>query len=280
MPFNSTTYLPNITRVHRVDARVKILLLLAYSVTLFLVNTWAGLGCCVAVFALCALCAKMPFGRTLRQLLPIAIILIITLIVNSFALNIADIPYTSGLGDVSAGALGGVQSIALVGTFGFVPAGFGRGCFYVLRIALLIFASIVLTSTTTSTEMARALESFLSPLAHLGVPVHDAAMIVSIALRFIPVTVDEFQIVRAAQTARGADFDTGGVAVRLKAWQTVLIPLFVGLYRRADDLAVAMDARCYGDAVPTRLDPRRFTVQSTLLLAGGVALCAVLAWLF
>jgi energy-coupling factor transport system permease protein len=278
MPFNATTYLPLDSLAHRADARVKIILVFAYSITLFLVETWTGLGLCLLLFAACAILSRLPIMRVMHQLLPFGIILAFTLAANAFTFDVAQAA-TNG-GAVSAGVFAQYAAIPLVGSFGFSPAGCARGCFYVLRIALLMFASVLLTSSTTSTQLTRALESFMRPLARMGVKTHDTATIVSIALRFIPVTIDEFQMVRAAQTARGAQFDVGKLGERLRSWETVLIPMFVGLYRRADDLACAMDARCYGYTEATRLDPRAFSARSARIVIGGCALCAVLGWAF
>lgn len=215
-------------------------------------------------------------------MLPVYVIVAFTVVFNAFSFDVAQAAAAggpSGLGDVSAGFLGAWSPIALFGTFGFVPAGFARGCFFAVRIILLVVGSLVVTYTTTSTELTNALSSFLRPLRRLGVPVDDIAMVFSLALRFIPVTAEELARVHDAQQARGASFDVGGLWQRLRAWQTVLIPLFVGLFRRADSLAVAMDARCYGapDVERTSLAPRAFSLASGVVLAAGLAVCAVLS---
>lgn len=277
MTFNAATYVPRHTPLHAADPRVKIVLLFAYSITLFCVTTWAGLALCAFAFAVCAGLSRLPFGASLRQLVPLWVILAVTLLVNSFSANVQAAGVPTGLGGVSPGLFGEMDPVVLVGTFGFVPAGFGRGCYYIARLALLALASVVLTSTTSPTELSRSLEQFLRPLETLRVPVHDVATIVSIALRFIPVTFDEFQVVRAAQASRGAGFSSGGLASRLRAWQTVLIPLFVGLFRRADVLALAMDARCYGAGKPTHLSDRPFTVAAGAALVAGLAACAAVS---
>ena len=186
------------------------------------------------------------------------------------------------LGDVSAGVLAAWEPVALIGSFGLVPAGLARGLFFAVRIVLLVVASLTVTYTTTSTELTDALGFFLRPLKRLGVPTDDIAMVFSLALRFIPVTAEEFGRVHDAQWARGASFAEGSLWERLRAWQTVLIPLFVGLFRRADSLAVAMDARCYGapDVERTSLAPRAFSGRSGLVLAVGLLACIGLAvWL-
>ena len=186
------------------------------------------------------------------------------------------------LGDVSAGVLAAWEPVALIGSFGLVPAGLARGLFFAVRIVLLVVASLTVTYTTTSTELTDALGFFLRPLKRLGVPTDDIAMVFSLALRFIPVTAEEFGRVHDAQWARGASFAEGSLWERLRAWQTVLIPLFVGLFWRADSLAVAMDARCYGapDVERTSLAPRAFSGRSGLVLAVGLLACIGLAvWL-
>lgn len=277
MQFSVSIYIPGTTPVHRLDARVKLVLLLAYSITLFFVHTWTGLGICVAACLAAMLLAKVPLRRMFTLMIPVYVILAFTLVFNSFTLDIAHVAAGYGIGDVSAGVFAGVAPIPLVGSFGFVPAGFARGGFYVLRIVFLVLASFVVCFTTTSNDLTDALNDFLKPLRAFHVPTQDIAMMVSIALRFIPVTAEEFAQVRAAQWARGASFSTGSIIERLRAWQTVLIPLFVGLFRRADNLAVAMEARCYGmgDA-RTELNPRRFAGTSLAVLVFGLGACIVL----
>lgn len=278
MQFSVSIYIPGTTPIHRLDARVKLVLLLAYSITLFFVQTWTGLGVCVAVCLAAMLLAKIPPSRTFTLLVPVYVILAFTLAFNSFAFDVSHVAAGFGVGDVSAGVLAGASPVALFGSFGFVPEGFARGGFYALRIVFLVLASFVVCFTTTSNDLTDALNDFLKPLRALRVPTQDIAMMVSIALRFIPVTAEEFSQVRAAQWARGAAFSSGTLVERLRAWQTVLIPLFVGLFRRADNLAVAMEARCYGMGdVRTELCPRRFSGASAMILVAGLASCAALA---
>ena len=169
--------------------------------------------------------------------------------------------------------------MTLVGSFGFVPTGFTRGCFYAIRIVLLVMASLLVSFTTTSTELTEAFSSFLRPLRKLRVPVDDVASVLSIALRFIPLVAEELGRIHDAQWSRCAKFGEAGLVVRLRAWATVLVPLFVSMFRRADALAVAMDARCYGapDVVRTSLARRRFTVGALATLLAGLAICAALA---
>ncbi len=285
MRINVSAYISGSSPVHVCDARTKIVLLIVFSVTLFLVRTWLGIALCAVLFAVIAALSRVSLRRYFRFLLPIYIIVGFTILFNSFTLDVAQVPdaetYT-GLGDVSTGIFGEMAPVALIGSFGFVPAGFARGCFFAIRIVLLFVASLVVTYTTTSTQLTQAFSDFLGPLRHVRVPVDDIAMVFSLTLRFIPVTADELSRVHDAQFARGASFGEGSLWQRLFAWRTVFIPLFVGLFRRADALASAMDVRCYG--VPgvrrTTLHERRFPPASIVTLCVGVVICVLLAWFF
>lgn len=285
MKLKVSAYIAGTSPAHRCDARVKIVLLLAYSITLFLVHTWTGLLVCALMFAAAAVASGIAARRFFGLLVPVYVIVAFTVLFNAFSFDVAGVAAGAapgGLGDVSAGVFTALPPVSLIGSFGLVPAGFARGCFYAARIILLVVASLIVTYTTTSTDLMSALSGFLRPLRRLRVPVDDVAMVFSLALRFIPVTAEEFERVRAAQWARGAAFSEGSLQERLRAWQTVLIPLFVGLFRRADVLAVAMDARCYGTpgTARTSLSEHPFTARAAALLVGGLALCAALAvWL-
>lgn len=276
MPFNAVTYHAKNTPVHGLDARVKILLMLVYSLALFFVHTWKGLAAMALLWAAAAVLSKLDVVRAARQLVPIGFVLAVMLLANAFAFDVRAAP--APVGPASAGVFANMEPWSLVGSFGFVPAGFARGCFYVVRVVLLVGASLVLTTTTTSTQITNALNSFLSPLGRFGLPVRDVSTIASIALRFIPITVYQFQQVRSAQAARGAQFDTGSLATRLRGWQTVFIPLFVGLFRRASDLAGAMDARAYGLTEAAQLDSPGFGGSDVLVLVCGCALCVAVAF--
>ena len=282
MQINVSSYVSGPSPVHACDARVKIVLLLAFSITLFLVRTWTGLALCALLFVAAALASRIPLRRFFALLVPVYVIVGFTVLFNSFSFDVAQAAIGAapgGLGNVSAGAFASWEPVALAGSFGFVPAGFARGSFFAARIVLLVVASLVVTYTTTSTDLTAALGDFLRPLRRLRVPVDDVATVFSLALRFIPVTAEEFSRVHAAQWTRGAVFDEGSLWQRLRAWQTVFIPLFVGLFRRADALAVAMDARCYGapGVDRTSLGDRRFSGRSAVALAAGLAVCAALA---
>ena len=267
--------------MHRLDARVKLVLLLVYSITLFFLHTWVGLGiAAIACLSLCAF-AKVPIRHLFSLLVPLYVILAFTLLFNSFAFDVSQVAVMKGIGEVSAGLFAFFDPIALVGDFGFVPSGFARGSYYVLRIVFLVFASLVISYTTTSTELINALNDFLRPLRAIKVPTDDIAMVISIAIRFIPITAEELFRIRDAQKSRGAIFEDGGIIKRINAWQPVLIPLFVSLFRRASNLALAMEARCYGMSDRrTRLHPQGFSPSSAGILVLGLILCVACATAF
>ncbi len=272
-------YTPGTSVVHTADSLSKIVVLFVYSITLFFVQTWTGLGLCALACISVLLTARVALGRMMLLLVPVSFILLLTLLFNSFSLDVFNPAQTYGLGNVSAGIFTGCPAIALVGNFGFMPEGFARGLFYVLRIALLAVASFTVCMTTSANDLADALNDLLSPLRKLGVPTQDLAMMASIALRFIPVTAEELLRLRAAQLARGAGLEDKGLIRSLLAWQTVLIPLFVGLFRRADNLAVAMETRCYGmGKVQTKLRPRDMGGATLVATAAAVLACIAVGY--
>lgn len=274
-----TCYLGVDTPVHRLDARVKIVLLLAFSITLFAVETWRALGILASALAVVWAASRIPFGMGARMLMPLYVILACTVAFNSFTLDIEAPMLSYGVGSVSAGIFAQFAPIALVGDFGFVPEGFARGLFYAARIVLLALASLVLSFSTSSYDLMEAVRSLLSPLRRFNVPVDDAATVFSLALRFIPVLAEELSSIHSAQWSRGARFEEGGIRGRLIAWGRALIPLFVGLFRRADRLAVAMESRCYGaGSERTCLNVRRFGPKETVVTCAGVAACVLVAF--
>ena len=214
-------YIPAGSVVHRVDARVKLLVLVAFSIAVLCVPSWIGVGACAAVLLAVVLASYVPLRTYSRTLLPAAGILVFIWICNS-------IPFEA---DRSLQALS-----------------------YVVRISLVIVASFVITFTTTSTQLTEALASILRPLRALHVPVDDVAFTLSLALRFIPLVLEQLECIKLAQTSRGAQFNTGSLWRRFKTWMVVLIPLFDAFFRQAGTVAEAMDARCYGAARRTSLN--------------------------
>lgn len=253
------SYHPADTPIHRLDARVKLACLLAVTVTLFAARGALALAAMAAAVLAAAHLGGLSARELAQGLRPTAVILAFSLLANAF---VAD----------------GTASLTLVGPLGISYPGLARGALAVGRIAVLVFAALVLSATTSSTAVADALTSLMAPLGRLGVPVGDIAMTVSIALRFIPLTAEELVRIRDAQRARGVDFAQGSVPARVRRWLSVLAPLVVALFRRADDLAQAMAERCYRGRGRTRLTrPMR---PSDLLVLAAVAIgCLVCALL-
>jgi energy-coupling factor transport system permease protein len=222
---------------------MKLLIVATYVFALFMVDGWAGLFVCTFVLFAAFGIASIPAKLAFRGLKPIFIILIFTFLVNSFtfsALPLAEAPLAPDTGPFSI-----PESIAFFGTFGIKPLGVVRGLYFMLRIVLLVAITSLLTFTTSVVAISDALVSLMRPLAKLKVPTEDIATMFSIALRFIPITAEEAEKIMVAQSARGAVFNKGGPIKRAKAWVPVMIPLFVSLFRRADELACAMETRCY-----------------------------------
>lgn len=271
------TYIPGQSPIHHADARVKFTLLLAFSIAVFFIETWAGLGIMALAVAAAIAVSGLPWGRMAALSLPLLFILFIIWVCNAFALDVTTIQNASGLAGVSAGFATGWQPVALAGTFGFVPEGCMRGLFYAVRILLILFASFVVTFTTTVEALTAGFASMLAPLRTVRVPVDDIALMLSLALRFIPLTAEELDRIQKAQLARAADFNGGGAWRRILSWQTVFVPLVVALFRRANNLGEAMDARCYGANKRTNLNQQSLTPPQTLFLITTLVILIALA---
>jgi energy-coupling factor transport system permease protein len=229
------TYLDADSPVHRLDPRVKVAAGAVFAVGLFMVGSFWGLAVMALLVVAVAVAGKVPASAALRGVRAVAFVLLFTMALQ---------------------AIRWMPSEALVrfGPFGLSAQGLVNGAFFASRIIILVVGTSLVTLTTTSVALTDALERFMRPLARLRFPSHELAMMLSIALRFIPVTADVADQVVTAQRARGAKLDRGGPITRARAWGPVLIPLFVDLFRRADRLAQAMEARCYrGGEGRTRL---------------------------
>ena len=261
----SATYPHDETPISQVDARVRIILFLAYAVALFLVDTWLGLGVAAVAFVAAFVAARVRASCVFLLAAPVYALVGFMLVSSSLVLAIG-----SGLGQGNL--------VPLTASIAFSPDGFAHGCFFAVRVILLVWVSLVLAFTMDAVALADALRWFMPPLAKLGIAVDDIAMMVSVAVRFIPVMAEEFSRVRAAQWSRGGVSEEGGVRSALKGWIAVLVPMTAGLFRRADALGVAMDARCYG-ASPKRSSLReaKLSAASVLLLIAGLAFCLALA---
>jgi len=229
-------YYPIDSPIHRLDPRVKLFGTMLYIVALFICDSWAGYLLCAA--ALCAVIAlsKVPVGYMLRGLKAIAILLGISIGFNLF-LTPGEPLLQLGFLHISR------EGLALAGKMA-------------VRLICLVVASSVMTLTTTPNMLTDGMEKGLGFLKKFHVPVHEISMMMSIALRFIPILVEETDKIMKAQMARGADFESGGLIARAKAMIPLLIPLFISAFRRASDLATAMEARCYhGGEGRTKMKP-------------------------
>jgi energy-coupling factor transport system permease protein len=252
-------YVPRPSPVHRLDPRTKILAVTAVMVVVFVIRDFAGFG----IFALLLLAligvSRIPTGFVLRGLRPIWFLLALTLFLQIFFGGQAD-------GTV----------LARWGPFVATHEGLMQGLFVTARLILLVVATSMLTFTTSAVELADGMERLLNPFRRIGVPAHELAMMMTIALRFIPTLVEETEKIMKAQMARGAELDTGGVFKRARALIPILVPLFVSAFRRADELALAMEARCYrGGEGRTRMKQLRYRPAD--LVAGLVVLLASVA---
>ncbi|MDR1082715.1 MAG: energy-coupling factor transporter transmembrane protein EcfT [Coriobacteriales bacterium] len=270
VPFGQ--YVPGNSIVHRLDARMKLLLVVAYVFALFMVDGWLGLLLCAAVFVGLYLLSGVPFKLAFRGLKPLIILLIFTFLANMLTFD------ASPLGESPpaewTGPFALPESIALAGGFGIKPLGALRGLYFAFRIMLLVSLTSLLTYTTSVVSLSDGFVSILRPLARLKVPTEDIATMFSIALRFIPVTAEEAEKIMIAQSARGAVFNKGGLIKRTKAWLPVIIPLFVSLFRRADELACAMETRCYVGQGRTHL--RVTEMAETDFVIGGIGALALI----
>ena len=252
-------YYPSDSVVHRLDPRLKLVMVILYIVTIFFVVDYAMYGALFLFVLAVSLIAKVPLSVLLRTVRTIVILVLITAVINLF--------FTQG------------EELWVSWKFIHIyKEGVERAIKLALRLILLMLFPSLLTLTTTPMELTDAIESLLSPLKLIKVPVHAIALIMSIALRMIPILMEETNKIILAQKARGADFDTGGILKKAKAMIPVLVPLFVGAFRRADELALAMDARCYSSvAKRTKYKVMRFALRD---LVAAVFCLAVFSLVF
>ena len=254
-------YFPGRSVLHRMDPRAKILLTIAMIAAVFAAGTWLGYVMLFA-FAFAAIrISGVGVKFVLRGLKPIIFIVVLTFLINIF--------FTTG-------------GTALVhGKFiNITDKGLYAATRMALRLILLVLVTQLLTLTTSSIALTDAIEALLKPLAKIGFPAHEMAMMMSIALRFIPTLVEETDKIMKAQQARGADFESGNLIQRARAMLPLLVPLFVSAFRRADELAMAMEARCYrGGQNRTRMKSLHFTkldAQAALCVGAVLALAVIL----
>lgn len=243
--------------LHRLDPRVKLVGTFAYLISLFIVNSWVGyLLAGLFLFAMIKL-SNVPFRYIVRGMKAIVFILLITVCFNLFL--------TPG------------EVIWQFWIFKMTREGLSFAVKMALRLSLLILGSSIMTLTTTPTQLTDALESLMRPLKKIHVPVHEISMMMSIALRFIPILMEETDKIMKAQIARGADFESKNLIKKIKSLVPLLVPLFISAFRRANDLAMAMEARCYrGGEGRTKMKPLVYKKRdhiAYLVLAVFFAVC-------
>lgn len=252
-------YIPGNSLVHRLDPRTKILLTLAYMILLFALNNFYGYIFPVVFLILATILSRISARYLLKGLKPLIFIITLTFVLNSFMIK--------------------GRVIYELGPLDITYEGLVQGAFMAIRLILLITGTSLLTLTTSPISLTDGIERLLSPFKKVGVPAHELAMMMTIALRFIPTLLEETDKIMKAQMARGADFESGNLINRAKNLVPLLVPLFISAFRRADDLAMAMEARCYrGGENRTRLKELKMTFIDmatfavfTLFAIGGIA---------
>ena len=256
-------YYPEQSVVHRLDARTKILGTLLYIIELFLVNSFAGFGLVILALGVLIGISKVPVRFIFRGLKAVVFIILLTFLLNLFMFDGTVLWHWKFL------------TITYEGLY--------RSCFMALRLILLIIGTSMLTLTTKPMELTDGLEKLLKPFNRFGLPSHEIALMMSIALRFIPTLLEETDKIMKAQQARGADFESGNLIQRVKNMIPILIPLFVGSFRIAQDLALAMEARCYhGGVGRTRMKEIVFSRRdgvAGVLLAVFLGIVIVSRWM-
>lgn len=248
-------YFPGNSLLHRFDPRSKILFTVLFIAAIFLCKGLVSYGITLLILLMMIGISKVQPRVFLKGMKPVVFIVVCTAILNLF--------YTSGTVLWSWGILK------------ITEEGIWKACFMVLRILMLIACTLLLTYTTSPILLTDGLEKLLRPLKKLNFPVHELSMMMSIALRFIPTLIQETDKIISAQKARGADFDSGNLIQKAKALIPILIPLFISSFRRAEELAIAMECRCYhGDEGRTSLRQLHYAGRDYGLIVFSIALCA------
>lgn len=248
-------YLPGESVVHKLDPRIKISITFVFIINLFIVNNFIGYIPSFLFIISAISISSIPAKYIFKGLKPILIILVITAIINVF-LTTGTVIYKLGPLTVT------MEGLKMAG-------------FMVLRLIFLIIGTSILTLTTSPISLTDGIEHLLNPLKKIKVPAHELAMMMTIALRFIPTLLDETDKIMKAQTARGADFESGNIIKRAKNLVPLLVPLFISSFRRADELAMAMEARCYrGGENRTRMKQLKIGFRDVMAL---LILCVIVA---
>ena len=251
-------YYPTDSAVHRLDPRTKILLTVFFIVGVFMIHSLWGYALALAFVYFMARMSRVPFKMLMKGLKPLRVILILTFLLNLFF---------SGEG----------TPLVHWGFLLITQEGLSRAVHYCLRLIFLVIGTSLLTLTTSPVALSDGLELLLTPLKKIHFPAHELAMMMTIALRFIPTLVEETDKIMNAQKARGAMLDSGTLKERMHAMIPILIPLFISAFRRADELAMAMECRCYhGGEGRTRLKVLKYTKQDAISCVVCVAVFAAI----
>ena len=253
-------YFPGNSVIHRLDPRTKLILLVVYIVALFMAVNWVSYALMAAFLVIVIKISTIPPKSIIRGMKPLVLILVFTGVLNLF--------FTTGEG----------EPLVDFWIFTVYAEGLQRAIFMVIRILLLISGTFLLTYTTSPISLTDGLESLMNPLKVIKVPVHELSMMMCIALRFIPTLIEETDKIMSAQKARGADFESGSLMDKAKALVPILVPLFISAFRRADELATAMECRCYqGGEGRTKMKLLRYTLWDFRAFGVGALLIVLTA---
>lgn len=248
-------FFPGKSILHRLDPRTKIICLFSLIVLIFAVDGWPAYAALTGVTVALIFLSQVPPLTVIKSVKPLSWIILFTLLIH----------FVSHDGEV----------IAKFFVFKITDEGIFYGVLISLRLVLLIILSSLLTFTTSPLKLTDATEKLLSPLKKIGVPAHELAMMMTIAIRFVPTLLEETDKIIKAQKSRGLDFNSGDVVTRLKAFVPILVPLFLSSFRRAEDLAMAMEARCYrGGEGRTHLKALKFSRADFLAAGVTILICA------
>ena len=252
-------YFPGNSIIHRLDPRTKLIMLVVYIAALFMAKGWVAYGVLFAALVWVIKISTIPPKSIAKGMKPLVMILIFTGVLNLFF----------------------TQEGKLLVDFWIIKiysGGISRAAMMVIRILMLITCTFLLTYTTSPIALTDGLEALMNPLKKIGVPVHELSMMMCIALRFIPTLIEETDKIMCAQKARGADFENGSLIERAKALIPILVPLFISAFRRADELATAMECRCYqGGEGRTKMKLLRYHREDLCAYGIGAALVAAVS---
>ncbi len=259
--FTLGRYLPMNSPIHRLDPRAKIGAMLIALVAIFFPAGWTGYGILFAVVAGVIVLSKLSWGFIWKAMKPMMFMLFFLLVINILVVKTGNV-------------------LVMIGTFGIYSDAVMQTLYIAVRLLLMIMITTCLTATTKPLDMTLGIEDLLKPFQKIGVPSHEIAMLISIALRFIPDLIDETERIMKAQESRGVDMKEGKLSERVMAILSLIVPLFVSAFQRAEDLANAMEARGYAPGEPrTRYKVLKMERRDYILLLGSVLLLTCMIWL-